>query len=239
MDPAGFYDTLAPFFHLIHPDWEEAVERQGEQLDAIIQEVVPGARTVLDCACGVGTQALGLAARGYTVTASDIATTAVVRARTEAEARALAIEFSIADMRDLDGGPFDVVLAADNAVPHLLDDDAIRQAFVAIRRCTRPGGVCIVSVRDYDAMEKVGLRLQPHAAHRVGETLYSVFQVREFDGQIYDITMHVVENDRVHIARTKYYAVSIDRLIELFREAGFASAERFDDRFFQPILIAR
>ena len=83
MDPAGFYDELAPYFHLIHPDWEKSVARQGEQLDTLIQEVVPGARTVHDAACGVGTQALGLAARGYKVTASDIASTAVERARRE------------------------------------------------------------------------------------------------------------------------------------------------------------
>jgi hypothetical protein len=65
VDPADFYDALAPHFHLIHPDWEASVTRQGEQLDGVIQEFVPGARTVLDCACGIGTQALGLAARGY------------------------------------------------------------------------------------------------------------------------------------------------------------------------------
>ena len=142
-------------------------------------------------------------------------------------------------MRDLGRGTFDVVIAADNAVPHLLDDEQILRAFAAMRRCTKPDGICVISVRDYDAMEKVGLQLQPHAVHREGDKLYSVFQVREFDGQIYDIHMHVVENETVHVARTKYYAVSTDRLLELFREAGFATAERIDGRFFQPVLVAR
>ncbi|MDH3592967.1 MAG: SAM-dependent methyltransferase, partial [Planctomycetota bacterium] len=67
MDAAGFYDALAAHFHLIHADWDASVELQGEQLDGVIQEFAPGARTVLDCACGIGTQALGLAARGYAV----------------------------------------------------------------------------------------------------------------------------------------------------------------------------
>ena len=106
MDAAGFYDALAPHFHLIHPDWESSVAVQGEQLDGIIREFVPGAQTVLDCACGIGTQALGLAARKYRVTASDIAANALTRAREEAARRALEIEFSIADMRELSHDQF-------------------------------------------------------------------------------------------------------------------------------------
>jgi len=239
VDAAGFYDSIAPYFHFIHPDWAGSVERQGEQLDGLIRERVPGARTVLDCACGIGTQALGLAARGYEVHASDIAPSAVARARREAAKRGLAIRFSIADMREIEAGPFDVVLAADNAVPHLPDDEEILRACRAFRRCTRPGGAAVVSVRDYDAMEKVGLQLQPHAVRRLEDELVSVFQVREFDGAHYVIHLHVVVGDRVHVARTRYYAVSLTRLAELLREAGFADVERIDDRFYQPLLVAR
>ena len=243
MDPAGFYDALSPHFHLIHPDWERSVELQGEQLDGILREFVPGARTVLDCACGIGTQALGLAARGYDVTASDIAETALARARREAERRGLAVAFSLADMREVAGGPFDVVLAADNAVPHLLTDADILRAFGAFRRCTRPGGACVVTVRDYAAMERSGVQLQAHAAHRVGDALVSVYQVREFDGPTYVLNLYVVEDAgerrTVHVARTRYYAVPADRLLELLREAGFPDARRIDGRFFQPVLVGR
>ncbi len=245
MDPADFYDALAPHFHLIHPDWEASVTRQGEQLDGVIQEFVPGARTVLDCACGIGTQALGLAARGYAVTASDIAEDAVERAGEEAARRALEIEFSIADWRELHARhqrQFDVVLAADNSVPHLLSDEEVLHAFREFRRCTRPGGACIVTVRDYAAMEEDGVHFQPHAAHRIDDKLYSVYQVREFDGRIYVIKLYVVEDGQsctARVARTRYYAVSTDRLLALFQEAGFAEATRLDDRFFQPVLVAR
>jgi SAM-dependent methyltransferase len=245
VDPADFYGALAPHFHLIHANWEQSVERQGEQLDGIIREFAPGARTVLDVACGIGTQSLGLAARGYDVAASDITATSVERARQEAADRSLHIEFSIADMRTAHahhGREFDVVLAADNAIPHLLSDNEILDAFREFRLCTKPGGVCVVSVRDYAAMEHVGLQLQPHAAHRIDDKLYSVYQVREFDGEIYVINLYVVEDGEqctARVARTKYYAVSTDRLLALFREAGFAEAVRVDDRFFQPVLVAR
>ena len=37
---------LAPFYHLIYPDWEASVAWQGEALDAVIRaELGDGART--------------------------------------------------------------------------------------------------------------------------------------------------------------------------------------------------
>ena len=84
---ADFYDGLAPFYHLIYPDWEHSVERQGAALDAVIAELHPAAERVLDVACGIGTQALGLAGRGYRVAAADLSAAAVERAAREAAAR--------------------------------------------------------------------------------------------------------------------------------------------------------
>jgi len=236
MDPAAFYETLAPWFRLIHRDWEASVERQGGELDAVLREFAPGARTVLDCACGIGTQALGLAARGYRVAAADISAGAVERARAEADRRGLPIEFAVRDMRADPGARFDVVLAADNAIPHLLTDEEIADAFRTFRRAA---DTCLISVRDYAAAEAVPLQLQPHAVHRVDGRLVSIFQVREFDGSRYTVHMHVIDGDRLVVARTRYYAVSIARLMELLGEAGFDDVRRLDGRFYQPLILAR
>lgn len=64
---AHFYDELADAYHLIHSDWDTSIRRQGSALDALIgQDRV----TILDCSCGIGTQAMGLALRGHRVTGS-------------------------------------------------------------------------------------------------------------------------------------------------------------------------
>ena len=88
MTPDEFYDQLAPFYHLIYADWEASITRQAAALDSIMQEFW-GAETttILDVACGIGTQTLGLAQLGYQVTASDLSRAAVARARWEAAAR--------------------------------------------------------------------------------------------------------------------------------------------------------
>lgn len=69
---SGFYDKLAPYYHLIFADWEASIVRQAATLDQLIrQEWGPEVHSVLDVSCGIGTQTLGLAQRGYGVTASD------------------------------------------------------------------------------------------------------------------------------------------------------------------------
>jgi SAM-dependent methyltransferase len=68
----GFYDALAPWYDVIYEDWEGSIARQAEALDGLIaEEWGPECRRILDAAMGVGTQALGLASRGYTLIACD------------------------------------------------------------------------------------------------------------------------------------------------------------------------
>src|SRR3954470_23259952 len=83
-----FYDRLAPLYDLIFPDWDASIERPAGAIAGIIHERWgAGARSVLDLACGIGTQSIGLARRGFAVTASDLSAGAVERARAEAQRR--------------------------------------------------------------------------------------------------------------------------------------------------------
>src|ERR1035437_11085940 len=96
---AGFYDQLTPFYHLIYPDWNASVHRQGGQLSGLINSEWPGHRKVLDVSCGIGTQAIGLATQGFSVTGSDLSAKEIDRARHEASKCGVNIAFSVCDMR--------------------------------------------------------------------------------------------------------------------------------------------
>lgn len=245
---AEFYDALAPDYHLIFEDWEESMRRQGRALDAIVRSRSDSpARTVLDVACGIGTQSLPLARLAYEVTASDASPEAVRRAQREAEARGVDLRARVADMRDAfeaHGRWFDVVIACDNAVAHLLTDADILRAFQELFRCTRPGGLCLVSVRDYAALERGGTQLHPYAVRHDRTTRYVLFQVWEWDGDRYDTTFYIVEHREhadatVRTMRSTCYAVAISVLMELMARAGFARVERIDGEYFQPIVAGR
>ena len=155
-EPRDFYDSLAGDYHLMFADWWTSASAQGAVLDEILRSrgVTPGA-TLLDCTCGIGTQALPLAALGYRVTGSDLSASAIARARDEAAVRGIPITLATADIRELTADePFDVVISADNSLPHLRTDDDLAAALLAIRGVLAPDGVFLASVRDYDALAR-------------------------------------------------------------------------------------
>jgi SAM-dependent methyltransferase len=239
-----FYDRLAPLYDLIFPDWDASIERQAGQLAGIIHERW-GAGSVLDVACGIGTQSIGLARRGFAVTASDLSAGAVERARVEASRRGVEIDFSVCDMRaalDHHGRQFDVVIACDNSIPHLLTDDDIMLALRQMYALTHPGGGCLITVRDYDREERGMGLVKPYGVRDRDGVRYVIFQVWDFDGEVYDLAMYFVVDDggarpATHVMRSRYYAVGTGRLLELMRRAGFASVERLDGPFYQPVLV--
>ena len=158
MDPTGFYDGLAERYHLIFMDWAASRERQGGILDGLIRAALgEGSKEVLDASCGIGTQALGLAARGHRVFASDISPASIARAEHEATAAGLKLAGSaVADMRTLSeqiSQRFDMVLSCDNALPHLLKDSELAAAAHHLHTVLNPGGLLIATIRDYDAIE--------------------------------------------------------------------------------------
>ena len=248
MSVESFYDDLAPLYDLIFLDWEAAIRRQAEALDRVIRERWGDGRlSILDVACGIGTQALGLAALGHRVTASDISAGAVERARREAEARGLAMRFSVVDMRQAathHREQFDLAIACDNSVAHFLTDEDLLAGFVQLLACTRPGGGCLISVRDYDREERTGVQVKPYGIRDKGGVRYLLWQVWEFHGPVYDMAFYFVE-DRggphctTRVMRSQLYAVGTDKLMELMRQAGFVRVERLDGRFDQPLLMGR
>ncbi len=187
---SDFYERLTPFFHMIYADWDATITAHGKMLDDIIRsEWGDSANSVLDVSCGIGTQSIALAMLGYQVKASDLSAAAVERARQEAEARNLSIPFAVGDMRDVYshyGGGFDAAISAGNAVPHLLSDAEILEALREMRRCLRPGGGTVVTMRQYDHEERGKGLIHPFRVFDEGDRRFVIFQVWDFEGDIYD-----------------------------------------------------
>ena len=64
------YDELAAHYDQIFEDWEASIARQATILSGILDRECGDKRPVrvLDCACGIGTQSLGLAMKGFDIT---------------------------------------------------------------------------------------------------------------------------------------------------------------------------
>ena len=241
-----FYDDLAPLYHLIFPDWDASIRRQGEDLSRIIKSEWRGAQNIVDVSCGIGTQAIALAQHGYIVVGSDSSANAISRARREATTRGAAIAFSVSDMRAAyahHGRKFDVVISADNSLPHLLTDEEILVALNDMLACASNGGGCLITVRDYELEERGRNIVKPYGHRLDNGKRYLLFQVWDFDEDIYDMAFFIIEEDLAsgavvtHVMRSRCYAVSVDRLLELMRHAGFLNVRRIDGLFYQPVLV--
>ena len=248
---SGFYSDLAGVFHLIFADWEASMARQAAVLGPLLErECGPAPSTrVLDCACGIGTQALGLALRGFRVTGSDISSAAIERARLEAARRGVDCPLYVADMRDLGAVPesgFDAVIAMDNALPHLASEEELAQAAGAIRGKLRPGGMFAASIRDYDQILAERPVVQGPAFYSEAERRRMVFQLwdwkdeRRYEFHLY-ITRETGEGWRTHHGVGMYRGVRREELARILEGAGFAGVRWLmpdESGYYQPVVVA-
>ncbi|WP_369275596.1 class I SAM-dependent methyltransferase [Streptomyces sp. R11] len=248
---AHFYDELADDYHLIYADWDASIRRQGNALDALIGQ---DRAAVLDCSCGIGTQAIGLALRGHRVTGSDLSPRAAARAAREGARLGLGLHTAVADMRRLPfpNGQFDTVVCADNSLPHLLTEQDVHAALAEMRRVLRPTGLLLVSTRPYDDLVRDRPASTPPQVHQIADTEGGertvTFQLWHWhdDGEHYDLEhfqlLPAGGHWRVRVRRTTYWALGRDRLAGLAAEAGFVDLGwrmPQETGFFQPLLVAR
>jgi glycine/sarcosine N-methyltransferase len=245
-----FYDELAGNFHLMFEDWEASIERQAAALGPILERECGPAKSVriLDCACGIGTQTLGLARRGFRVTGADLSAGAIERARLEVLTRGLNCDLYVADMRDLSHVPetgFDAVICMDNALPHLFCEEDIAQAAAAVRAKLRTGGKFVASIRDYDRL--IGERpvvqgpgfFSDAGRRRIVFQLWDWKDERRYQFHQY-ITRDSTEGWRTDHGVSEYRAVLRDELAGILERAGFVNVRWLlpaESGFYQPIVL--
>jgi len=249
-DAQACYNQLAAHFHLVFEDWEASMARQAAVIGPIVEGACGKARPlrILDCACGIGTQALGLAKRGHHVTGCDLSSAAVTRAGEEASQRGLHLDLLAADMRDLSALPpqdFDAVVCLDNSLPHL-DTGGLSEAASQIRRRLNPGGLFLASIRDYDALVVEKPVVQGPAFHNDGGRRRIVHQVWDWlDDRRYTFHMYITREtpdgwESHHVAST-YHAILRDELSAVLAAAGLVHIRWMfppDSGFYQPLVLA-
>jgi glycine/sarcosine N-methyltransferase len=246
----SFYDGLSEDYHLLFEDWPQAVRWQGGVLDRLLRGLL-GDRplAVLDCCCGIGTQAIGLALLGHRVHATDLTPAAVERAAREAVAFGVVVTFGVADVRTLPEqveGVFDAVIACDNSLPHLLTEADLRRGVGGMAAKLRPGGVFLATTRDYDVLVRERSASTPVRVFGVPPCRVT-FQIWDWsaDGRSYRVHQFILKEEggwRMAHHAGAYRALLREELTGAIREAGLAEVRWYtpeESGYYQPVVTAR
>ena len=244
-----FYDNMAAQYDKLFQDWHATTREQAVILNRIFVDNGFGRTAqILDCACGIGTQAIGLAALGYHVTASDISDRELAEAADRAGKNGVKIRFEHADFRALSdtfSEQFDIVIAMDNALPHMLTGEALESAVRSITGQIKPGGIFVASIRDYDSLLAEKPPYSPPYIHKTEKGQRVSFQTWVWSGNNYQLTQYIIDDeDNLQISKfvCEYRATRREELTNLLRANGCRDVVwMFPDEtgFYQPIVVAK
>lgn len=244
-----FYDDMATSYDKLFLNWQAATREQAVILDRIFRsEGFDAATRILDCACGIGTQAIGLASLGYSVTASDISHGELAQAEKRAEENRVKIRFAHGDFRALSdtfSEQFDIVIAMDNALPHMLSHDDLKAAVKSIVNQTEEGGIFVASIRDYDALLTEKPPYSPPYVHKTEDGQRVSFQTWNWEGEHYKLIQYIIDDQgALEVSKfvCEYRATRREELTKLLLEAGCREVQwKFPEEtdFYQPIVVAR
>lgn len=244
-----FYDHLASQYDQLFLDWQATTQEQALLLDKLFSDHGFGrSARILDCACGIGTQAIGLAALGYQITASDISEGALAQARERAVKNHVQISFANADfcaLAETFSEKFDIVIAMDNALPHMLDHSALEAAIKSIVKQIAEGGIFVASIRDYDALLTSKPPYSPPYIHQTPNGQRVSFQTWRWEGENYKLTQYIIDDEatlQISKFECEYRATRRAEMTDLLMKNGCSKVvwmfpEETD--FYQPIVIAR
>lgn len=244
-----FYDNLASQYDKLFLDWQSTTKEQAVILDRLfVANGFDRSAHILDCACGIGTQAIGLSAIGYDVTGSDISDVEISEAKKRAAQNAVSARFERADFRalaDTFHEKFDIVIAMDNALPHMLTANDLAAAIKSIVSQIAEGGIFVASIRDYDALLIDKPPYSPPYIHQTAKGQRVSFQTWNWNGDNYRLIQYIIDDEgnlQVSKFECEYRATRREEITNLLTGNGCSSvAWMFPNEtgFYQPIVVAR
>ena len=244
-----FYDNMAAQYDKLFLDWEAITQEQAIILNKIITDYgFDTSAHVLDCACGIGTQSIGLAALGYNVTSSDISDGELAEAKVRAEKNGIQIRFEHADfcaLSDAFSEQFDIIVAMDNAVPHMLTSEKLNAAVHSITGQIREDGIFVASIRDYDSLLEEKPPYSPPYIHKTEKGQRVSFQTWTWNDDNYNLVQYIIDDEdelKVSKFECEYRATRRKELTDLLMANGCSEVVwKFPEEtsFYQPIVVAR
>jgi SAM-dependent methyltransferase len=156
------YGSLASVYEWLVPDAKVSPSGNAQAFETVTAGLGPRAQ-ILDCACGIGLLAVGLAEAGFVVTACDAGPAMVERTRVLTRAHGVEVPTRVCRWDQLPGqgwqGRFDAVFCVGNSLAHAPGPGARRAALHGMASVLAPGGVLALTSRNWEQIRSAGSRL--------------------------------------------------------------------------------
>jgi len=223
------YDTLADVYDWLVPEALLTPEGSAAAFEMVLDELPAGAR-VLDCACGTGTLAVGLALRGFEVAASDASGEMVERTRALAAQHDARVEAVVRVWEELDGGPFDAVFCVGNSITHARDR---RAALAAMHGVLRQDGLLALTSRTWERPQEEGEEVVERHGRRARVT--HTWHPGELE-----VAVSFDDDGTTYAERLTYWPFTHGELQDDLLAAGFTpAASTFDPEAARYLVTAR
>ena len=245
--PAGADTRMMAMYDAFSDDYDRFVnwsDRLAAEMSFIERELSSvGASRVLDAACGTGMHAIALAQLRYVVVGADFSAGMVQRARANAIAADVALEFEVAGFGSLTARlatGFDAVLCLGNSLPHLLTPGELAEALDDFAACLRPGGLLLIQNRNFDVVMSSRDRWMGPQAYRDAERERLFVRFYDFEGDG-TLTFNILTLSRAesgaweqHVAATRLRPLVQDELVLALGRAGFGEVACYGDMSARP-----
>ena len=157
--PPGDYPTSSSF-DLVAPHYDALMrgvpyKRWIEYLEQLLKIHDLEPKRVLDLACGTGSAAAIMAAKGWEVVGVDLSEKMISEAIRKAKKKQLPVAFHAQDAAELslDGPPFDLVVSFFDSLNYIVQPDRLDMAIHRVFAHLRPGGLFVFDLNSAFALK--------------------------------------------------------------------------------------
>lgn len=176
--PTNWWDQLYRTSEVSELPWYTPV-LDGD-IARLLEAHLPHGGRVLDLGTGPATQAIALAKRGYDVVASDIAASAIEKAKHAAAKEGVRIDFRVDNILESKLPAAFVEAIMDRGVFHVLPPDQRPRYVAAVHRILRPRGLLIVKAfSDEEPREEGPYHFSPAELRGCFEERFDVLSIED------------------------------------------------------------
>ncbi len=174
------YEALLDVYDWLIPDAKLTPQGSVAALGDLVRTLPADAR-VLDCSCGTGQLAVGLASLGFDVVATEASAGMVGRTRELADEHSVPLQAMAAAWDDLpdhfESSTFDLVICVGNSLCHAQGSAGRMAALSVMSGLLSPQGLLVLTSRTWELVRAAGTRMdvRDHLVRRRGQDAVVVY----------------------------------------------------------------